>query len=278
MNSSDTCKQPLSNGARKKLSWSALRFCHRRNATIACPGDVLHAQKTKKRNDDEAHPGTGTTSGHSRRRMQPNQKHNDTANRVLAVNFNQVCNLFFTSPHDASAGVHLELGEGLPPFWFAKVDLVIGDGAALAACWSLKGASGTKPCFYCQNVFLHGLNLHLHDSSGRLVSRVECDVFKLALETDEYSELRKNVEGQFWRRLWSLLCNFYPPPSLCDRRRNEVNPLLLALQSAEGGAVHTADDFSMFSILLAARCDPNVQVEARQSPLLHAMGIRQGGG
>ena len=45
-------------------------------------------KKQKKRNDDEAHPGTGTTSGHSRRRMQPNQKHNDNANRVLAVNFN----------------------------------------------------------------------------------------------------------------------------------------------------------------------------------------------
>ena len=86
MNSSDTCKQPLSTGARKKLSWSARRCCHRRNATFACTGDVLHAQKTpKKRNDDEAHPGTGTTSGHSRRRMQPNQKHSDNANRVLAV-------------------------------------------------------------------------------------------------------------------------------------------------------------------------------------------------
>ena len=89
MNSSDTCKQPLSNGARKKLSWSALRFCHRRSATIACPGDVLHAQKKQKnRNDDEAHPGTGTTSSHSCRRMQPNPKHNDNAHRVLAVNFN----------------------------------------------------------------------------------------------------------------------------------------------------------------------------------------------
>ena len=109
----------------------------------------------------------------------------DSAGDGWSQLFLQVCNLFFTSPHDASAGVHLELGEGLPPFWFAKVDLVIGDGAALAACWSLKGASGTKPCFYCQNVFLHGLNLHLHDSSGRLVSHVECDVSKLALETDE---------------------------------------------------------------------------------------------
>jgi len=87
-NFGDKWKYLCSNGDRKKLSWSVLRFCQRRSATIACPGDVLHAQKTKKRNDDEAHPGTGATSGHSRRRMQPNQKHNDNANRVLAVNFN----------------------------------------------------------------------------------------------------------------------------------------------------------------------------------------------
>ena len=81
----------------------------------------------------------------------------------------------------------------------------------------------------------------------------------------------EQCQGQ---RLWSLLSNFYPPPSLCDRRGNQVNPLVLALQSAEGGAVHTAEDFSMFSILLAARCDPNVLGEARQSPLLYAIGIQ----
>ena len=41
------------------------------------------------------------------------------------------------------------------------------------------------------------------------------------------------IEQRQGRRLWSLLSNFYPPPSLYDRRGNEVNPLLLALQSAE---------------------------------------------
>ena len=82
------------------------------------------------------------------------------------------------------------------------------------------------------------------------------------------------IEQRQGRRLWSLLSNFYPPPSLYDRRGNEVNPLLLALQSAEAGVVHTAEDFSMLSILLAARCDPNVQGEARQSPLLYAIGIQ----
>ena len=59
MNSSDTCKQPLSNGARKKLSWSALRFCHRRSATIACPGDVLHAQKNTKKKGMTMKPTPG---------------------------------------------------------------------------------------------------------------------------------------------------------------------------------------------------------------------------
>ena len=82
------------------------------------------------------------------------------------------------------------------------------------------------------------------------------------------------IEQGQGRRLWSLLSNFYPPPSLCDRRGNQVNPLLLALQSGDGGAVHTAEGFSMLSILLAARCDPNVLGEARQSPLLYAIGIQ----
>ena len=53
-----------------------------------------------------------------------------------------------------------------------------------------------------------------------------------------------------------------------------MNPLLLALQAADEGAVHTAEGFSMLSILLAARCDPNVLGEERQSPLLYAIGIQ----
>ena len=60
----------------QKLSWSALRVCHRRRAILLV---LVACAKKQKRNDDDAHPETGATSGHSRRCMQPQQKHNDNA-------------------------------------------------------------------------------------------------------------------------------------------------------------------------------------------------------
>ena len=81
------------------------------------------------------------------------------------------------------------------------------------------------------------------------------------------------IEQRQGQRLWSLLSNYYPPSLLCDRRGNQVNPLLLALQSGAGGAVRTVEGFSLLSTLLDARCDPNVLGEARQSPLLYAIGL-----
>ena len=82
------------------------------------------------------------------------------------------------------------------------------------------------------------------------------------------------IEQRQRQRLWSLLCNFYPPPLLCDRRGNKSNPLLLALQSGDGGAIHTVENFSMLSILLDARCNPNELGESRHSPLLYAIGVQ----
>ena len=76
------------------------------------------------------------------------------------------------------------------------------------------------------------------------------------------------------QRLWSLLSKYYPPSLLCDRQGNPVNPLLLALQAGDGGAVRRAEGFSLLSILLDARCDPNILGESRQSPLLYAIGIQ----
>ena len=76
------------------------------------------------------------------------------------------------------------------------------------------------------------------------------------------------------QRLWSLLSNYYPPSLLSDRQGNLVNPLMLALQAGDGGAVHTAEGFSLLSILLDARCDPNALGESRQSPLLYAIGMQ----
>ena len=82
------------------------------------------------------------------------------------------------------------------------------------------------------------------------------------------------IEQGHGQRLWSLLSNYYPPLFLSDRQGNPVNPLLLALQAGDGGAGRTADGFSLLSILIAARCDPNTLGEARLSPLHYAIGLQ----
>ena len=110
--------------------------------------------------------------------------------------FRQAALLFFKTGQDAANGVNLDLGHGFPPILFACISTVIGDEAALKSCWSIKGASGSKPCMYCQNVVLHHLGLHPH--SDRLVSHVELDTSKLALETDDsvlQGSVRENGEG-----------------------------------------------------------------------------------
>lgn len=98
--------------------------------------------------------------------------------------FKAVCLLFFQPPEDATLGIPLTV-QGNTFLFFAKIALVIGDIAALTSCLCLKGASGSKPCVFCQNVTLHGLNLHTNDPSGRLVSHAEPDVSKLSFETNE---------------------------------------------------------------------------------------------
>ena len=90
--------------------------------------------------------------------------------------FRQAALLFFKTGQDAANGVNLDLGHGFPPILFACISTVIGDEAALKSCWSIKGASGSKPCMYCQNVVLHHLGLHPHS---------DLDTSKLALETDD---------------------------------------------------------------------------------------------
>ena len=52
-----------------------------------------------------------------------------------------------------------------------------------------------------------------------------------------------------------------------------MNPLLLALQSGSGGAVRSVEGFSLLSPLVDARGAPTVLGEARQSPLLYAIGL-----
>ena len=70
--------------------------------------------------------------------------------------------------------------------------------------------------------------------------------------------LEEAIEQLQGQRLWSLL-NWYRPPSLLrDRRGNQMNPLLLALQAGPAGSGRTGEGVSPLSMLLDAHCDPNV--------------------
>ena len=90
---------------------------------------------------------------------------------------------FFKPPWDASQGVVLQV-HGQPMLMKGKVGLVIGDEAALQGCWSFKGASGQIPCFLCQNVTLHRLQIAANDSSGFLVSHCCTDLEKIRFHTN----------------------------------------------------------------------------------------------
>ena len=67
------------------MSWSALPFCHRRSATIACPGDVLYAQKTKKKGMTMKPTPDRRNKRSFAQSMQPNQKLHDNTNPKIAL-------------------------------------------------------------------------------------------------------------------------------------------------------------------------------------------------
>ena len=78
------------------------------------------------------------------------------------------------------------------------------------------------------------------------------------------------LQGQ---RLWSLLTRYRLPSLLHDQRGNQVNPLMLALQSASARSDLVDEGPSSFAMLLDAKCDPNIIGLAQQSPLLYAVGL-----
>ena len=78
------------------------------------------------------------------------------------------------------------------------------------------------------------------------------------------------LQGQ---RLWSLLNRYRLPSQLRDQRGNQVNPLMLALQSASAGAYGEDESPSSLAMLLDAKCDPNILGVTQQSPLLYAVGL-----
>ena len=75
------------------------------------------------------------------------------------------------------------------------------------------------------------------------------------------------------QRLWLLLNRYRLPSLLHDQRGTQVNPLMLALQSASAGSDRADEGPSTLAMLLDARCDPNIIGMTQQSPLLYAVGL-----
>ena len=130
---------------------------------------------------------------------------------------------FFESPLNVANGVMLHIQDHGPHLLFCKVGLVIGDEQAIKNCWSSKGASGTMPCFFCQNITLRGLDLWANDATGHLRSHTEVDMSKLQFHSDrslkERVQFLKDQHGQvssaaFAKIEQSLGLNFAPAGAL----------------------------------------------------------------
>ena len=68
---------------------------------------------------------------------------------------------------------------------FARLGGLLGDESALKQMWSVKGASGSLPCLFCDNVVQSRSNLHLYDVTGTLIPHTEFNVARLKLRTDQ---------------------------------------------------------------------------------------------
>ena len=96
----------------------------------------------------------------------------------------KVCQLFQTQPLDGRLGINLPLGGSCSHVLF-KVQVLLGDEAALKQCWSNKGSSGLFICIFCQNVTNHLMDLAAHDRTGRLVPSCICSLNTCAQHTDQ---------------------------------------------------------------------------------------------
>lgn len=91
---------------------------------------------------------------------------------------------FFEAPLDVSRGVMCHMQGRASHLLFARIGAVVADEPALKALWGWKGSSGSFPCFQCQNIVLHKLDLHRNDPSGYLQSHANPDLSRVIRHTD----------------------------------------------------------------------------------------------
>ena len=78
---------------------------------------------------------------------------------------------FHEASRDFYAGIYVELGHGLQSHVLrASLSTLVGDEAALKACWSFKGAGGIVPCPLCTNIVSDSSGLVHHSPSLKKLS------------------------------------------------------------------------------------------------------------
>ena len=89
---------------------------------------------------------------------------------------------FFAGPQGMSTAGVVLCFSGQPMVFFAKLGNLLGDEAALKACWGSKGAAGLLPRFLCKNITTH--DVAEFDRAGYLVDIACCDAGKMDLATN----------------------------------------------------------------------------------------------
>ena len=81
----------------------------------------------------------------------------------------------FYEPYDLRSGIQIVLPTSERRVIFGEVSMLIGDEVALKESLDFRGASGTVLCPLCQNIVDHKSEIHLHDSTGRILPSTNLD-------------------------------------------------------------------------------------------------------
>ena len=97
----------------------------------------------------------------------------------------ELTNLLAQSLHRQLATGCLLTISGERVMFFATVQTMVADEAALKAAFAVKGASGIAPCALCSNVVSRRSGLDEHDVTGELAAIHETDVLRFRARSDD---------------------------------------------------------------------------------------------
>ena len=92
--------------------------------------------------------------------------------------------LKFYQPYDFRLGIQIRFPSGARNMVFGKLQIYLGDAAALKEILDVKGAAGLLLCPLCQNITQKGSDYGTFDRTGTLLPSTNLDLTKVVLHTD----------------------------------------------------------------------------------------------